>query len=455
MRDWSQSHAFALWLLVVMPACNSLYSGYEGVTDYRKASPDGHVAPDCMVLKHKLGPVAAEDAITAGETISISLTSAFLEDFHEQWEVLNPFEETRGEIAIVAKVTELTAAGMDFNPKSIADKGRVVFYTEDARKHNRLNFCNLPIYGPTIYSGQPLAIQLYVIELDEAEDSKANNLIATLAQAGKSVNSASAPEIALLESLGTALLSTNRDDMEMKYEMVLDPTESSANWRHPSLERGHYVLIRRAISDSNDPWEWDQLAYNQEEGTVVKGPPGKQEDFTDSTYLVVRVDSGMGELAAGTSTTLSTLQHSLNEQAVATGFFGGMSPEDVEQSIIAPYREHVLQGTQSRNLADGLDLVRRYRDLSATPTDQATKAKRLTLLRRIHSLIEGAMPDAANAAKPLTLTADQLQRLVSDLAAIAKPEAMATIAAISPTQPPGDFTAFVESFDVDGPSAQA
>jgi hypothetical protein len=236
-------------LAILFTACTYLN---EGAINYRKSELRQEKS-ELLVLRKKYQPAAdGEAAIRKHDSISIHLEQIYIKEFHEIpafWR-LESSKDTRGEIAIVVRAFELSK-GQDLDFRSTAaESGRLIYYSDDVREKQFLNFSFLPVYGPITYRGNPVVLQIYILELD-SESEKLKPLLSTLAKVGSSLYAPASPVLSLVESLGGAFLSGNQDDVAFRYSLVLHPDQGYAGMDYPVLEAGHYVFIRKA--DRREP----------------------------------------------------------------------------------------------------------------------------------------------------------------------------------------------------------
>ena len=269
------AYRFASAIIMTFVCIGCAYKN-EGAIDYRKAAPTSSTETSSnsnkndYVFTKKFDTSPLQDNIIAqDDTISIFLNHACIASFHELPNITK-FESkktTRGEIAIVAKVTEMkTSSSMDFSSKA-SDSGRLVYYNDDVRRHQPLNLSFLPIYGPQKYNGNPLAIQLYILELDEADTEQFSGLLKTMASLGTAANPAAAPLLGVLEKLGTAFLQSNWNDVIFRYNFVLLPgAGNTGNIPYPVLEAGNYVLVRKDNRQSEP--DWSHMTFDKGTGQV-------------------------------------------------------------------------------------------------------------------------------------------------------------------------------------------
>ncbi len=315
-------------LLVMLHGCAVLN---EGAVNYRKQkiAAKGGTTPETLELVKKYDTTSLTDkAILAArsDTVSIHLAQGFIKDFFDLPSLrrLEMFGAKRGEIAVVIKVTPLgDNAEMKFSAEAL-NSGRLIYYNDDVRKDQYLNFSYLPVYGPVTYDGKPLAIQIYIIEMD-ASDAQLKPLLHTLATIGSSLYAPAAPILSLLDSLGSALLSGNTDDILMRYSMTLYPGTGMVEANYPVLEVGNYVLVRRgnrnegpARQGDTPAFDWDRVTFDPREGRLVwADAPGTF--FTDETYLVLQVQKGFTATTMQDSTTYVTFRDTLAKAAEASG----------------------------------------------------------------------------------------------------------------------------------------
>ncbi|QLA17072.1 hypothetical protein [Desulfolutivibrio sulfoxidireducens] len=314
-------------LVVLLPGCAVLN---EGAVNYRKQkfSTSGGNTPEPLELVKKFDTDANKDKAilsSRGDTVSIHLTQGFIKSFTELPSIWKGelFGPSRAEIAVVVNVSSLKDSEIDF--KSTAQNtGRLVYYNDDVRKNQYLNFSYIPVFGPVAYDGYPLAMQIYIIEMD-AEDAQIKPLLHTMASIGSSLYSPSAPVLSLLDSLGSALLSGNTDDILMRYHMTFYPNTGELVAHYPVLETGNYVLVRRGNrnegpgKEGDKPaFDWDKVRLDPEDGRLVWGDDPKK-CFTDETYLVFQVQRGFPADTLKSATSYAAFRAQLVQEAEKSG----------------------------------------------------------------------------------------------------------------------------------------
>lgn len=276
----------------------------EGAVTFRKSTPfeaTQEEKPDIdklLPLEMKNFSTLENAKFIENDSLSVHLRTAYIRDFAE---IANPLRiftrmglNANGEIAIVANAFEMsTGKELDFADKK---SGRLVFYSDDVLKGQFLNFNNMPIYGPIKYNGAPFAFRVTIFELDvDSEQAKA--LLKGLAEVGSMAYPPASPVLSLLNGLGQSLVSSDQDDTEFRYTMVLDPKGGLEQLNHFTLEAGNYVIIRSEKRGDKIPW--DKLSLKENEGIVYwnkKEPDKKGELYTENTYLVVEINKNVSSV---------------------------------------------------------------------------------------------------------------------------------------------------------------
>lgn len=195
--------------------------------------------------------------------------------------------QTRGEIAIVLNIGERSNDfGLISSRQELNEKGRVVFYSDDVRQSGQLlNFVNIPVYGPRIYTGKPFVIDLAVLELDETP-YQLKQLLSSLASAGAKAYPASSGILSLLNNLGTSLMNSKTDDLEMRFQMEFDDSVacSISNVQRMPLREGYYAFIRE--ENRNLLPEWSNVMIDKANGLLVYNDP--VEDYSKGRTLLVK-----------------------------------------------------------------------------------------------------------------------------------------------------------------------
>jgi hypothetical protein len=305
----------------------------EGATRVRVSQPGSDSASAFTALYFRPAAVK-ESTIDSGKHFSISLMSAYLCGFRESrglsaltldssnpagpadgvqtegctYGGLKPAKSkdrtTRGEISILVNAGESSANVANIiNPSDGNSKGRVIYYDDDVRESGQLiNAINLPIYGPKAYGGKNFVFDLWMLELDNEEAKQSKTLLSSLAGLGAKAYPPSAPILGVLNTLGGAFLSGNKDDLEARIQMRFDvkAPEDSKVVRIP-LAEGYYAFVREENRDLNP--EWGKFAVNEADGVLCRSTDGKtcvqgeQNTYRDRTWFLVRIAKETPEAA--------------------------------------------------------------------------------------------------------------------------------------------------------------
>lgn len=258
--------------------------------------------------------------IENGHNYSINLISGFICDFRESGflssgDGTNAGAElcgendrevgesagTRGEIAIIANVIERD--GTNEGSRVYDDfvrSGRVVFYSEDVRESGQvLNFRNIPLAGPIKYNGGSVFAKISIVEFNDQENEQTKALFTKLEELGTASGFFPAsPVLQVLNDLGGAVLSENKDDVEFLFQFQLDPAAESdartgdrtTTFRAPLME-GYIVLLRQ--ENRSEDVDFGSQAQPQLYLCVRQGVISEDPDclvtYREQTWMIVRV----------------------------------------------------------------------------------------------------------------------------------------------------------------------
>lgn len=297
----------------------------EGAIDYRKAelikpASDAQKAVSTgtgsslndtplypAILARKDFNAEAGDAVIENmDKVSIRLREGFLSGCNDkpisnparmlgrgEWWQVNTIFWRNCEIAILFRAFEISEES-DFNFKPGAHRdARLVYFSHDVQPGQFFNLHNLPVYGPLDYSGKPIGIEIFIIEVD-TEDNEIFTLLKSLAAVGAKSYAPSSPVLGILDKVGGTLTSGGTDDIEYRYMMVLDPPGGYKGTVYAAAEAGDYVFIRR--EDRKSVPEWSQLVLDHNTGRVwkKKNANNAYELYRDDTYLTVQILKNAG-----------------------------------------------------------------------------------------------------------------------------------------------------------------
>ncbi len=204
------------------------------------------------------------------------------------------------QIAVVAKGFEMsnsngTSNGFDFSPTS-ADAGRVVYYSDDVKPEQNLNFGQITMFGPAKYGGNPIGVSLFVFKIANDTGGKMAPMLSSLAKMGATV--ANPDVLGVLDTLGTQLLQ-GQDENVFRYDTMLrnecDNNQQPCNQLPQdtaNLVYGDYILIRQ--EDRTKPFDWTHKFYNYTNGKLYTDQTCSTEDSDDS-YGVIQIASATQE----------------------------------------------------------------------------------------------------------------------------------------------------------------
>ena len=226
------------------------------------------------------------------QSVRLSLKQAYLRNYAESDPV--------GEIAVIVNVKESRTGLTGQDVKA----GRVVYYTEGARKNAFLNFRDQPVYGPVRYNGGDIQLRLSILELDAKDNSVATSVLKTLATLGSIAYPPSSPVLGALEKVGESVIALNGDDLEWDYAMRFSSRPVSERVGERTLDAwlmdGYFIFVRSDVTNAPEraritDHEWAGLEFDPNTAMLYKrGADGKTlVEFTDRSWLVIAVQTGM------------------------------------------------------------------------------------------------------------------------------------------------------------------
>ena len=228
----------------------------------------------------------------------------------------NPFRKV-GEIVVLAQTFEFAASAeaattqkARFVDLTTLNDVKVIYYSPDVEEGQTLNFSNIPLQPPTVYGGNPVGIQIVVLELDRMS-TPLKSLMKELAGLGAASGVLPAgPASKILLDLGTSMLTQDNDDVIFDYRFVLDPVDGSSSVGSAPFESGRYVM-RRADNRRGDAI-WRNLLLDHNTGRLmVRADAGQRQEVSDAGEESGEVDSTIPyvEFHGDTWFTINVIKH--------------------------------------------------------------------------------------------------------------------------------------------------
>lgn len=384
---------------------------------YKACQEKCEKSSDLEKLNAKNYPLKGEDpGFKTGDTVSLHLRTAYIHNFAENDVtpyITNAFtrswREPIGEIAIVANAFE------EDNGKELSfedqENGRLVFYSDDVRRGQLLNFNNMPVYGPMPYKGAPFAFRISIFELDVTSE-RMKAMLDTVAKAGGMAYPPASQVLNLLNGIGKTLLNGAQNDTEFRYTMVLDPQGGAKELNHFKLEAGNYALVR--VEDRNQYVPWDDIALNENEGEIywMAGDKAGMK-YTDNSYVVVEINKNV-------STVQVELANNNYKDLVAALEKKDQQAADSLKSTSDEILNISLQRSRILNFSHAKDLLRELKDDQVSNVEKRFSAiELLTLIA--NSVDKGGQPKAITfdnnhiASEEKTLSGQQIQYLLRNV----------------------------------------
>lgn len=194
---------------------------------------------------------------------------------------------------------------------------RVAFQTRNQAPTSYVNISDVLLYGPNSFSGKPVSIKLYVLELDKEDNAFFSEIVKVLSGIAGNAQPQYGPAIQVVSSIMQYIINSNPDDLEFFQEMTFSPSKyaEKAHYNGASLlaplEVGDYIIAKKeddcriainrwgifdSVADQSAKKHFDtsevyydpktgKLKYSKDRDEKIK----KDMDFTDKTYAVVTV----------------------------------------------------------------------------------------------------------------------------------------------------------------------
>lgn len=360
LRSYFICIIFGLVYILMLSACALAYKE-EGAIDYRKGEigksaskgndnskctkPMRNEQGECVQLVRLLRKNAPQENIlqedkprktifTEDDKVVVRLLSAYIRNYTEgplSWfnDALEGQIWPRGEIAIVVNAFDFgegkdkqTSFGFHSSHNdAVSKKGKVVYYSDDVVAGQFLNFNNMPIYGPNSKGINGMGFEIWIVELD-ITDKLTGELLKTAVAQGRTTYPTLSPANIILDSLGqTVLGSTDTNDTNFLYRVLLEP-RTGAMLQRGFLEVGYYVFIGVGSGASANTRQtdinWSELWLDENTARLYRYKEGVGDPklYTDYNYIVMSIDKDTGYIDLDIENQLySKFVQALNEDA--------------------------------------------------------------------------------------------------------------------------------------------
>lgn len=295
-----------LCTLALAGGCSSRQGDmYTGKADHRYATTkDGTLMSQKFFAKSDANNFK-DYLFSPGDFISINLKNAKFSTISESYleHELDKIRKrtTSGEIAIIANVTEGVAQPQFTGSDISATPGRIIFYSNDITKDEHISQSFNPVYGPVKWNGNPITIEVTVIEVDVEENQQLDSLMKALASLGTRIPSPAAEPIAVLNSIGQSFIASNHDDILYKARVTFMPHLSDAPGIYTTVLAQGDIIFSRTEKDSREVthsinMDWDAHTYQPAFGELCAGTPLTRADCKSEgvSYIVFTITKNNG-----------------------------------------------------------------------------------------------------------------------------------------------------------------
>ncbi len=404
-------YAFFLLISVIsLAGCSSTqYQVHTGVSDLSFFS-NGQTSSGIFIK-----PESGSNQISKGEAIQVTLQRAFVRDFREG-------DNNPGEIAVIAKVYEDDKI-RDQSLGSIKD-GRLVYYSEDVAKTGQtLNALGIPMYGPIIYNGNSLVMEFYIVEKDQEKSAELASILKVTAELGGKAYPPGSPYLDILGKLGSTILMSNKDDLEVEYKLVMQPNDGKKDLPKLLLQTGNYVLLRK-LENREIPIDWEKIKLNENNGMLLKineGDGQASTPFTEMSYIVIQVNTADPGRAKDTAEAQTLSEFQLKQEKTLTENINDLKNnlEGVDRvfEILSKKKEiDVIDATKKESnkitLLNSIELI--FTELNKKEENRKYTSEQIELLLRS---IQRKFPDKLAVLTKTNITAED-QSLTSLLVSL-------------------------------------
>lgn len=182
-------------------------------------------------LRHKgdlVGLDGPEQIVTETSKVTVSLNSVFIKYFKELGA-----KKRKGEIAMV----------ISFDGGTTASDSLLIYSSQGQTLGSHLDLDDWPMIGPAEIDGDSLLVRVVIIELDQAENERAKQMIRAIAQAGTTLAPNLGFAASIAQPLADFIISLNNDDVILDHRFGLQRVTKGAMPNRNALLFGKYVLV--------------------------------------------------------------------------------------------------------------------------------------------------------------------------------------------------------------------
>ena len=203
----------------------------------------------------------AGNPVTEADVITVTLNTLFLKHIKQEAELKG------NQILVYAEVLDTVE---ESNPQRV-----VLFNQRHQPDESFLGLADRVIYGPAKFKGQPLRIQLFVVELDKEDNAFKKQMLDSI---GGIITTANPTQAAVVEpgiALGKLFAAFDDDDFELRVDFTLHP------WRDDPLVTRNKLSPKQLGVSKDDP----RAKYSGIRGNYLNTP------LREGHYLISKRES--------------------------------------------------------------------------------------------------------------------------------------------------------------------
>lgn len=270
-----------------------------------------------------VAPTVVPEPVREGDVYQISLKRMALASENVHGLFLPYLIDRKHQLAVLAKGFEMSpdaasGVGFDFSPAA-SNSARVIYYSDDIKAGQELNFSQINLLGPARFEGNPVGLSVFVTRIHGNNDKKMSPVLSSLATLGK--NTTNPDVMSALDVLGSRILE-GQDQRLLRYDAMFLPVtkEGSAMKKVASQLRtavfsyGDHIVVRK--EDRQSPFPWKDYHYDHTTGYLHNGSDcsGPRANVSYAVLQVVPAD----KVAYAQQAAYSELRKSVADAAAAS-----------------------------------------------------------------------------------------------------------------------------------------